>query len=56
MSGRSLAVFSHTLVIAVVGVGNVEDGEFRSPGKRIHGCRGHFILAAVDGRLPRANF
>ena len=40
MSGGPFAVLSNALVVAVVGVCNVEDGELGPPGQGIHGSRG----------------
>jgi hypothetical protein len=37
----------HALVVAVVSVCHVEDGELGAPGEGIHAGRGGFILGAV---------
>ena len=55
MSGGSFTVLRHTLVVAVVRVSHVEDGELGPPGQWVHGGRGRLVLAAVSDRAGRSN-
>ena len=55
MSGGSFTVLRHTLVVAVVRVSHVEDGELGPPGQWVHGGRGRLVLAAVRDRAGRSN-
>ena len=55
MSGGSFTVLCHTLVVAVVRVSHVEDGELGPPGQWVHGGRGRLVLAAVRDRAGRSN-
>ena len=50
MFGRALRISRQTLVVAVVAVGDVVDGELWAPREGIHRGRRRFVFGAISQR------